>query len=652
MNILSIFRFIVALTLQAASPGAEAAGDWPQWQGPDRDGIAHTSGLLQEWPEGGPPLAWKVDGLGGGDSAPAVVDGRLFGMSSRDGKEIVWARSAADGKELWATPLGDAVEQRTRQSREGPACTPCIDGDHLYVIGMGGAVACLKARDGEIVWRRSMTEDFGGVPPMWSYRESPLVDGGKVICTPGSAEAMMVALDKATGVTIWKSPMPASPEPSADEGARRETTERVQQRPDGRQRGERPGRGEMASRSDRGNASATRDAAPQVTGTEDPALFLSEHWGMSAFSQEVPDGKYLAKLYFAETFSGVTGPGGRVFSFDVEGKEFKDFDIWEKAGGPRKAYIESVPVEVTDGRLDIAFTRQVESPAIKAIEIVPQDDDADEAETVRIKAGQDTPFKDSSGNVWLADRGFTGGQTSPGFFGVGGGDGGRPGGSGGRGGAGRSGAAYSSAIAIDFEGVRQYVQLTANALVGVAASDGKVLWSYDAPANRMGINCSTPIHRDGLVFASSAYGNGGGAAKLSKGADGRIEAKEVYFTNRMQNHHGGMIVIDGALYGAHGGNEGGFLACIDFATGDILWRDRDAPKGALLLADGRLYLRAEDGEVLLIEPSPADLVVHGRFRQPGRSDSPAWAHPVIAGGKLYIRDQGLLLAYDVAERDD
>ena len=203
------------------------------------------------------------------------------------------------------------------------------------------------------------------------------------------------------------------------------------------------------------------------------------------------------------------------------------------------------------------------------------------------------------------------------------------------------------AIALVFEGQRQYVQLTADALLGVAASDGKFLWRYDRPANRMAINCSTPVFQDGLVFASSAYGNGGGAVKLSKDASGAVKAEEVYFTTRMQNHHGGMIVVDGCLYGASGGNEGGFLACLDFQSGDLLWRDREAPKGSLALADGRLYLRTEEGAMLLIEPNRERLVARGRFDQPDRSRSPAWTHPVVANGKLYVRDQDLLFCYDI-----
>ncbi|MBI3865406.1 MAG: PQQ-binding-like beta-propeller repeat protein [Planctomycetia bacterium] len=602
------------------------ASDWPQWQGRDRNSISREKGLLPEWPAAGPPVAWRINGLGGGDSAPAVAGGKLFGMSNRNGKEIVWALSEADGQEVWATPLGDAVQQGVPQSKEGPACTPTVDGNRMYVIGMGGRVACLSIENGKILWQRSLTQDFGGILPMWSYRESPLVDGNKLICTPGGPEALVVALNKETGETIWKCRLPDAAGSPAD---------------DRRNRTETPPRREQAN-APPANAGASPSA---ISGTKDPGLYQSERWGMTAFSQKVPNGKYLVKLYFAETYQGITGAGQRVFSFNVQGKEFKDFDIWEKAEGFRRAYIESVPVEVTQGEVRITFTRQVDNPAIKAIEIIPQADDAKEAKTIRIKAGQTTPFKDSSGQEWLADQGFEGGQSSPGTFNFGGG---RPGGrfGGGFGGP-RSGAAYASVIAIDFEGQRQYVQLTASALVGLAATDGKLLWRYNRAANGMGINCSTPIFQDGLIFAASAYGAGGGAVKLTKDASGGISATEVYFSTSMQNHHGGMIVVDGCLYGANGGNEGGFLACLDFQTGKVLWRDRKAPKGSLAMADGRLYLRSEQGTIVLIEPSRTGLLERGRFDQPDRSSAPAWAHPVIANGKLYVRDQNLLLCYDV-----
>lgn len=157
-------------------------------------------------------------------------------------------------------------------------------------------------------------------------------------------------------------------------------------------------------------------SAPVVTGTKDPGLFLSEHWGMTAFSAKLPNGNYLAKLYFAETYAGITGPGQRVFSFDVQGHQFKDFDTWAKASGRNRAYVETVPVEVTNGEFRIVFTRQTENPAINAIEILPQTEaapgSAPSASTIRIKAGASTPFTDSSGQVWQPDTGFEGGMTS------------------------------------------------------------------------------------------------------------------------------------------------------------------------------------------------------------------------------------------------
>jgi len=148
---------------------------------------------------------------------------------------------------------------------------------------------------------------------------------------------------------------------------------------------------------------------PAALGTTLPGLFRSEHYSMSAFSCNIPNGKYLVKLYFAETYSGIAGPGQRVFSFNVQGHEFKDFDIWVKAGGFNRAYIETVPVEVTNGEFLITFTPQVENPAIKAIEIIPQTRSS--TTIIRIRAGQSEPFTDSNGNVWQGEKGFVGGST-------------------------------------------------------------------------------------------------------------------------------------------------------------------------------------------------------------------------------------------------
>lgn len=633
-------RVALSVVLVMVTACSSLAVDWPQWQGPDRDGKSAETGLLQQWPQDGPPLAWRIDNLGGGDSAPSIALGRVYGMGNRGDEEVVWALSEKDGSEIWATPLGPAFRQRASQGREGPGCTPTVDGERLYVEGLGGNVACLQVKDGKIIWQISMTEEFGGRVPMWSYRESPLIDGDKVICTPGGEDATLVALDKLTGKTIWKGQVPSSSDVgSAGPGAS-------------------PGAPGGADRGRGGPGGSGGGSAIVVTGTKDPDLFTYERFGMRAFSCEIPNGKYLAKLYFAETYEGITGPGQRVFSFNVQGHEFKDFDIWAKAGGFRRAYIETVPVEVTNGEFRIDFTAKIENPAIKAIEIIPQAEPeagaASSAATIRIKAGMSTPFTDSSGQVWQPDSGFEGGSMSRGggFGGFGGFGGGR-GGFGGRGGSGGGTpeAAYSSVIAFAFEGQRQYVQLLSNTLAGFSASDGKFLWRYDKPANRMGINCTTPIFHDGMVFASSAYRAGAGLVKLSKDADGSVKAKEVYATTDMQNHHGGMILLDGYLYGASGGNEGGALVCLDFKTGKVMWDQRESAgrraKGSLAFADGRLYYRMENGTVLLIEPSPKQYLERGRFEQPDRRRQPAWAHPVIANGRLYIRDQDVLFCYDI-----
>ena len=150
----------LALATAAVAPAA-APHDWPQWQGPDRNAISKESGLLKEWAKAGPPLAWKIKALGGGDSAPSIAAGRIFGMSNRSSDEVVWALSEKDGSTLWVTRLGPAFQQSASQSNEGPGCTPTVDGERLYVLGLGGDLSCLQAKDGKIIWQRSFQRDFG-----------------------------------------------------------------------------------------------------------------------------------------------------------------------------------------------------------------------------------------------------------------------------------------------------------------------------------------------------------------------------------------------------------------------------------------------------------------------------------------------------------
>ena len=162
----------LALTLFAPQAFCAANFDWPQWQGSDRTAHSKETGLLKEWQKEGPPLAWKITGLGGGDSTPSVAAGRIYGMSHRGADEMVWALSEKDGKEIWAVRIAPARSQNFPQSKEGPSATPTVDGDRLYVMGLAGNVVCLQAADGKLVWQRNLVTDFGGAIPAWSYRVS------------------------------------------------------------------------------------------------------------------------------------------------------------------------------------------------------------------------------------------------------------------------------------------------------------------------------------------------------------------------------------------------------------------------------------------------------------------------------------------------
>ena len=205
-------------------------------------------------------------------------------------------------------------------------------------------------------------------------------------------------------------------------------------------------------------------------------------------------------------------------------------------------------------------------------------------------------------------------------------------------------AGYSSVVKADIGGVKQYVQFLDGGVVGVNARDGKLLWHYDEPANTTA-NISTPIVRGDLVFAASGYGTGGGQARIVKKGTG-FEADQQYFVRQMQNHHGGMVLVGDHLYGTGGGT----LLCVNFKTGDVAWNERSVGKGSVTYADGHLYVRGENGKLALVEANPEKYVEKGRFDQPDRSEKPAWPHPVVANGKLYVRDWDALFCYDVKGR--
>jgi len=204
-------------------------------------------------------------------------------------------------------------------------------------------------------------------------------------------------------------------------------------------------------------------------------------------------------------------------------------------------------------------------------------------------------------------------------------------------------AGYASAVVGDVQGVRTIMTLTGEAGVGVRALDGKLMWRYRQVANGTA-NVATPIFHDNKVFYSSDYGTGGALLGLTA-QNGEVKAQEIYFTREMQNHHGGVLLVNGYLYGFNNS----ILTCLEFATGKLMWRNRSVGKGSLTYADGRLYLLSEDNVVGLADASPNGYQERGRFRIADQG-LPSWAHPVVSGGRLYIRNQRTLASYDVRAR--
>ncbi len=201
-------------------------------------------------------------------------------------------------------------------------------------------------------------------------------------------------------------------------------------------------------------------------------------------------------------------------------------------------------------------------------------------------------------------------------------------------------AAYASIIAADIQGVRTYLTFTASAGVGVRASDGKLMFRYPRAANGTA-NIATPVYSNNQVLFASGYGTGAGLLDL-RVKDGIVTAAEVYFTLNMKNHHGGMVLVDGYLYGFNDA----ILTCMEFATGKVLWRDRSVGKGSVSYADGHLYVQGEGNLVGLVEATPAGYREKGRFSIPD-TGLPSWAHPVVSDGRLYVRNQDTVIAYNI-----
>jgi outer membrane protein assembly factor BamB len=396
------------------------ATDFPQWRGPQRDGISHETGLLPSWPKEGPKMLWQIKTVGSGYSTPSVVGEHLYLLGNEGMEnEYVQALSVKDGKRIWSTRLGKVGNPDQQPAFAADRSTPTVEKDVLYALGSDGDLACLDLKDGKARWQKNLKTDFGGKAGVWAYSESPLIDGDKIICTPGGNDATIVALDKKNGNTTWKCSVPGGSE-----------------------------------------------------------------------------------------------------------------------------------------------------------------------------------------------------------------------------------AAYASAIIVEADGVRQYVQLLQKGLVGVDAKTGKLLWHYGKPVSRFNANIPTPVAYKGYVY-SAAAGTGGGVVKL-KLSDGKADAEQVYFEAKLPTAIGGSVQVGDFLYGT----TAQALQCIEFTTGKVKWDDRAIGAAAICYAEGRLYLHGENGDVALVEATPEGYHEKGRFTPPDQPKrisnmEKAWAYPVVANGRLYIRDQDRLWAYEI-----
>jgi len=423
--------FLVALI---AAPGAgqafaqESATDWPQWRGVHRDGKSAETGLLDSWGEGGPPLLWSTSGAGGGFSSVAVAEDRVLTMGDHGDEQFVVAFDRGTGDALWRTAIGPAwVDQYG-----GPRATPTVVGDVAYAIGTEGDLVALDVETGDVLWRVNLQTDMGGSTPTasndwtWKYAESPLVDGDRLVVTPGGNETVIAALDRHTGEVEWRTTIPA----------------------------------------------------------------------------------------FGET--GVPGAG------------------------------------------------------------------------------------------------------------------------------------YSSAVLSEGAGVRQYVQLVGNGVVGVESETGRLLWTYGRMGNDIA-NIPTPVVHGDYVLSATGYGAGAALLHLVPDGEG-VRAEEVWFNEAgtMQNHHGGMVLHEGTIYLGQGHNRG-YPQAVDFMSGEVLWgpeRNDGTGSGSVMYADGHLYYRYQNGVMVLAEATPDGYVEKGTFTIPNPAPF-SWAHLVISDGLLYVREQDAIHVYDV-----
>ncbi len=209
ISVLMLHLFLSAATAQVVT----VKGPWPQFHGPARNNLSPDTGLMTKWPDGGPPLVWDTRGAGRGYASLAITDNRLYTLgdapsTAEDKDEYVTCFDQADGKQLWKTKTGPAWTSGSADWQSSRS-TPTVDGDLLWVLTPHGKLLCLQTVGGQQVWQKDLAKDFEGKKgDGWGYSESVLIDGDKVVCTPGGSKSTMVAMNKKSGEPIWTAVWP------------------------------------------------------------------------------------------------------------------------------------------------------------------------------------------------------------------------------------------------------------------------------------------------------------------------------------------------------------------------------------------------------------------------------------------------------------
>ena len=411
-------RSLVVVPFLAAAAAA-AAGDWPQFHGPNRDNKSTDRGLLKEWPEGGPPRIWEATGIGEGYSTVAIAEDRIYTTGSVDGDCVITVLDT-NGKKIWTRTNGRAWGK----SYPGTRSTPTIVDGMLYHLSGIGNLVCLEAKDGTPVWSANILERFRGRTIMWGLSESPLVFDDKVICTPGGGEVSMAALDRKTGEVVWEC----------------------------RGAGDKPG--------------------------------------------------------------------------------------------------------------------------------------------------------------------------------------------------------YASPVLVEYKGLRQIVTAMSESIVGVRASDGKLLWRYPHKVYA-DENITTPLFHGGFLIVSGCVRKGTTCLKLDV-SGGNCSVSTHWHNPTLDNKQGGIVLVDGRIYGyAESLGKSTPWVCIDFTSGKSI--SKSAPvlssykyrNGCLTYADGMFYLYSDDGHMVLARATDEGLEVTGSLTLKHTGKNPTWAHPVVCGGRLYVRYGDRLGVYGI-----